>query len=78
MLRIVVVMLALVVGASPAWAAPKWNGAGWYQISDDPDRIKILAGPFGDQDTCNATLPANDQDAEYYCSYLEARPSWDV
>jgi hypothetical protein len=76
--RLIVTLLALTLGASNAFAASRWNGAGWYQVSDDPDRIQIIAGPFSDEGTCKATLPADNADFEYYCNYLEARPSWDV
>lgn len=77
MLRLIVVLLALVGASTAAFAASKWNGAGWYQIADAFESAEIIAGPFSDKDACNATLPANDQDFDYYCNYLDARPSWD-
>lgn len=70
MLRSIVAALALAVCAAAALAAPKWNGAGWYQIEDMAIDAWIYLGPYASEDACKATLPANDDEAEYYCQYL--------
>ena len=77
MWRSMVAVLALAACATVAVAAAKWNGAGWYQIEDFGDIGGIYAGPFATKEACDATLPAADEEAEYYCQYLETRPNWD-
>jgi hypothetical protein len=77
MIRSTVACLLLVCAAAAATAAAKWNGAGWYQIEDVFDDGWIIAGPFSDKGSCDASLPADDEEAEFYCEYLASQPSWD-
>jgi hypothetical protein len=72
-----VAVLALAACATMALAASKWSGAGWYQIEDLGDYGGIYAGPFATKEACEATLPTDDEEAAYYCQYLETKPSWD-
>ncbi len=60
-----------------ARAAPGFTVPGWYQIADTIVGPFVWAGPFGDQSSCQAVLPPNEEDADYGCEYLDARPSWD-
>ena len=70
--------LLLAAGIAAAHAAEvHWNGAGWYGIADAVDFGWIEAGPYQDKASCEASLPADDADVEYYCEYLAAKPAWD-
>ena len=61
-----------------ALAAAKWNGAGWYQVSDMVMvGNQIERGPYESKDLCLATLPENQKDIDYSCMYLSERPDWD-
>jgi hypothetical protein len=69
---------ALVAARGDAMAAEvHWNGAGWYGIEDVVDWGWIISGPYGDQASCEAQLPADDEESEFYCSYLAEKPAWD-
>lgn len=70
------VIVALV--AAPAVAAVvNWSSPGWYQIEDVDIDGWIYAGPFSTEADCKSTLPANDDEAIYYCEYLATKPAWD-
>lgn len=78
MLRPIVVLLALSLSATTALAT-NWNGVGWYQAWRDAegDYGGIEAGPFPDEATCKATLPANYHDHIFYCDYYAKPSDWD-
>ncbi len=69
--------LSLFVGTSVSAEVVHWNGAGWYGVADVVDWGWIINGPFADEQSCNAQLPANDDETEYYCEYLGEKPGWD-
>ena len=69
--------LAPLVLAAVAHAAPGWTSPGWYQMADTIVGPFVWKGPFADEDSCKATLPPNEDDADYSCEYLNERPSWD-
>ena len=77
MIRSILAVFVLAVVAAAASAEAKWNGAGWYQVEDVIDDGWIYAGPFGDKDGCEASLPADDDMSEFYCEYLATKPAWD-
>jgi hypothetical protein len=76
-MKAIAIFAGLLIAATAASAASKWTAAGWYQIGDDFVDAWILAGPFGDEASCNATLPPDDDDGDYYCVYLDSKPTWD-
>jgi hypothetical protein len=76
-MKAIAIVAGLIVAATAAAAASKWTAAGWYQVADDFVDAWIHAGPFGDKASCDATRPPNDKDADYYCVYLDSKPSWD-
>ena len=77
MSRIAVLTLAFMACMSAVAADSKWTSPGWYQIEDTFVGPFLLAGPFGSQDACEATLPKNTEDYGYDCMYLDERPDWD-
>ncbi len=83
MRKLAAAMVPLLAAATPAAAAPKWNGAGWYQIEDAEVWGWIVNGPYWTEADCKATLPAPYYDEEYgyysyfYCEHLAAQPEWD-
>jgi hypothetical protein len=60
-----------------AQAAPVWTAPGWYQVADTIVGPFVWKGPFATEADCKATLPENEEDADYFCEYLTERPSWD-
>ena len=79
---VVAAALSAALFLSGAWRASAaedvhWNGAGWYGIADVIEWGWIVSGPFADEDSCKATLPADDDETKYYCEYLSERPDWD-
>ncbi len=76
-MRAAVIAFASLALAAAAAAEPKWTSPGWYQIADTIYGSLIWAGPFADEAACSATLPANEDDADYKCGYLAERPKWD-
>ena len=65
-------------GASSAYAeAVQWSGAGWYGIDGNLYWEVLVNGPFVDEATCKANLPADDDDSIYSCEYLSERPDSD-
>lgn len=76
MRKLLITALA-VLAATTAHAAPVWTQAGWYQVADTIVGPFVWAGPYADQATCEASLPPNEEDADYMCEYLAERPSWD-
>lgn len=76
-MRTLIVAAALLIAATAAQAAPVWTAPGWYQIADTIVGPFVWKGPFADQSSCEATLPPNEEDADYSCEYLAERPSWD-
>lgn len=69
------VLCAFVI--APAAAAPVWTAPGWYQIADTIVGPFVWRGPFATEADCTATLPPNEEDADYTCEYLSERPAWD-
>ena len=63
--------------AAASAAEVHWNGAGWYGIEDVVDWGWIISGPYADQASCEAPLPADDDESEFYCEYLSEKPAWD-
>ena len=57
--------------------AVHWNGAGWYGIEDVVEWGWIISRPYADKASCEAPLPAADDESEFYCEYLAAKPAWD-
>jgi hypothetical protein len=55
----------------------QWNGAGWYVTADNFGGVWLLNGPFADEASCRANVPADDDDAIYGCAYLRERPDLD-
>ncbi len=75
MFRVIVIVLALALGTSGAFAAANWNGAGWYRIMEGDDGGDLEAGPFADESACRATLPAdNDDYFDWFCQYFATDP----
>lgn len=72
-------LASLALSLAAAGAEPVWTTPGWYQVGDTiVGPVMLLGGgPFADEDTCKATLPPNEEDADYTCDYLTERPSWD-
>jgi len=82
MIRLLFTTFALMLSVATASAAVCtytncWKGAGWYQIDSSADGGGIYAGPFADEAECKASLPADHDDIEFDCEYLETQPSWD-
>ena len=75
MRKLLVAALAALVAV--ANAAPVWTSPGWYQVADTIVGYFVWAGPFADQAACEATLPPNEEDADFMCEYLNERPTWD-
>jgi hypothetical protein len=71
-------VLAILTLATAAHAAPVWTVPGWYQTADTIVGPFVWKGPFADEASCRAELPANDEEAEFTCEYLAERPSWDT
>lgn len=70
----------LLSGASRAYAEDvHWNGAGWYGIDGNLYWEMFVNGPFVDEASCKANLPADvDGDGSvYFCEYWDERPDWD-
>ena len=62
---------------STAMAAPVWTTPAWYVVADTIVGPFVWSGPYVDEAACRTQLPANDEDADYFCEYLTERPSWD-
>ena len=73
MMRTTFVGLWMLACAFVATAAG-WNGAGWYQVWETSDARGVNAGPFANQDACEAALPNDTDDRAYYCEYLDKSP----
>ena len=76
-------LAAIAVAAScalafSAQAAPAWTAPGWYQVADTIFGPMVWRDPFATKEDCEATLPENEEDADYLCEYLADRPSWDT
>jgi hypothetical protein len=65
-------------GASIAYAQDvHWSGPGWYGIRGNLYWEAFVNGPFVDEASCKANLPADDDDSVYLCEYWSERPDWD-
>lgn len=47
-----------------------WSAPGWYGMAGAQASKWIVSGPFDDQETCTGTLPADNQDFDYSCAFL--------
>jgi hypothetical protein len=71
-------LLIVLIAASPVRAATgHWTVAGWYEVADTIVGAFVWTGPYASEDDCKAHLTPNEEDADYSCSYLSERPSWD-
>lgn len=77
MTRILLTAMALLLGATAAFAKPAWNGPGWYQVAGTIDGLFLRAGPFASKADCRASLPSNDEEAFYLCEYHTTQPDWE-
>lgn len=66
-MRQFLLLAALFAGLRIASAGSMWAGPGWYQIEFSPGGHRTLAGPFANLEACEAGLPEDEDDAEYYC-----------
>ncbi len=65
-------------GAPNAYAETvQWNGAGWYGMDGNLYWEELVNGPFVNEATCKANLPADNDDSVYFCEYLSERPNRD-
>ena len=71
-------LASLALSLAAAKADPAWTAPGWYQVADTIVGPFVWKGPFADEDSCKASLPPNEDDADYACEYLSERPSWDT
>lgn len=71
---IVLLSTALAGGAA---AEPYWKGPAWYVVADTIVGPFVWQGPYDSKEACEASKPANEDDADYVCEYLAERPSWD-
>jgi hypothetical protein len=76
-MRLLFVALASLSLIATASAAPVWTAPGWYQVADTIVGPFVWKGPFASQADCEASLPPNEEDADYACEYLATQPSWD-
>jgi hypothetical protein len=60
-----------------AAAEPYWKGPAWYVVADTIVGPFVWQGPYDSKEACEASKPANEEDADYVCEYLAERPSWD-
>lgn len=68
-------LLLLVMGV--ARAEPHWKGAGWYVVADTIVGPFVWTGPYGSKEECEPNRPEDEEDAMYFCEYLNEQPSWD-
>jgi len=56
------------VASATAEAEVKWSGPGWYveETSMGFD-YALVAGPYSDEASCNASKPADNDDYGYIC-----------
>jgi|GEM_PF-2134137 len=47
-----------------------WSAPGWYGIAGAQASKWIVSGPFDDQETCAGTLPADNPQFDYSCTFL--------
>lgn len=76
-MRVVASLLLAMTLATAAQTAPVWTAPGWYQVADTIVGPFVWKGPFATEPDCRATLPPNEEDADYTCAYLSERPDWD-
>lgn len=76
-MRAIASFAAALLFAAAAQAAPVWTAPGWYQVADTIVGPFVWRGPYASEPDCRATLPPNEEDADYTCEYLNERPSWD-
>ncbi|MCE9522136.1 MAG: hypothetical protein K8S25_06855 [Alphaproteobacteria bacterium] len=70
-------LAAFAVAHVAAAAEPVWQEPGWYVVADTIVGPFVWTGPYADQPACEAQKPANEEDADYACEFLNERPSWD-
>lgn len=70
-------LTVFLMAVSTATAAPVWTTPAWYVVADTIVGPFVWSGPYGDEAACRTQLPANEEDADYFCEYLTERPSWD-
>jgi hypothetical protein len=77
-IRVALACAMAVLALSPAVSAePYWKGPGWYVVADTIVGPFVWQGPYDSKDACDAAKPANEEDADYACEYLNEQPSWD-
>lgn len=76
-MRVLFAFLASMIFIAGASAAPIWSAPGWYHVADTEVGLILWKGPFASEDECKSSLPASDEDADYFCQYLATQPPWD-
>ena len=75
-MRQFLLLAALFAGLRIASAAgPIWAGPGWYQVEFSEGGYRFTAGPFANIEACEAGLPEDEEDVEYYCELYTEKPS---
>jgi hypothetical protein len=47
-----------------------WSAPGWYGMAGAQNSKWIVSGPFDNQETCAGTLPADNPQFDYSCTFL--------
>ena len=72
-------LMACIVSGSSAAEEVHWSSPGWYVIIDLVEDGWIESGPFGSREQCDAARPPDEpqNEATFYCQYLDRKPAWD-
>jgi hypothetical protein len=76
-MRVALGVALVCASAFAAQAEPMWKGPAWYVVADTIVGAFVWQGPYASKEACDAARPANEEDADYVCEWLNERPSWD-
>lgn len=66
----------LLLSSASAHADVHWTGPGWYVVEDNPGGLFLIFGPVGDEPTCIAAMPPDEEEAIFECKVFQEKPSW--
>ncbi len=76
-IRVAIIAACAIAFAGAALAAPLWTRPAWYVVADTIVGPFVWMGPYDSKEACDAVRPANEEDADYVCEYLNEQPSFD-
>ena len=71
------VIFSMLSSAALAGKQTAYSSPGWYEVAESEMDIYLVAGPYGDQLSCQAQMLPDSNGYVDHCEYFAADPDFD-